>query len=202
MQTNRLWCWQASKQDCHCHYFYLYESYYNASMEISVSQAVRLVLLMKNWCKEPVRSVTGTGWGSDINHISTAGREHAASCTGQHKSWTGHRWQQCRAWDIPHAGGGAGRGPPMEERKWTQGHADPQAREYTLSQTSSMPATCLNVSVWVVLPCLKVGIKTGFQFIQIHPTPLISTMLTDNFLHVCPFSVLGNKINRIKITLL
>jgi hypothetical protein len=47
-QTNRLWCWQASKQDCHCNYFYLYESYYNAYMDISISQASGLILLMKN----------------------------------------------------------------------------------------------------------------------------------------------------------
>jgi len=135
-------------------------------MEISVSQAIRCILLMKVWCKEAVCCVAVAGWGSDVDHISAAGREHASSCAGQHRSWTGHRRQQCGAWDIPHAGGGTGGGPPMEDGEWTEGPADPQAREYS-SHRSSVAAVCPGVSVTVVPPCLKVDIRTGFQFFHI-----------------------------------
>jgi hypothetical protein len=170
-------------------------------MEISISQAIRCILLMKNWCKEAVLSVAVAGWGSDVDHISAAGREHAASCAGQHRSWTGHRLQQCGAWDIPHAGGGAGRGPPMEDGEWTEGPADLQACEYS-SHGSSVAAVSPSVSMPVVLPCLKVDIRTGFQFFHIHLASLMSTILTDSFLHVCPLSVAGNRIHIIEITVM
>ena len=141
---------------------------------------------MKNWCKEAVRPVAGAGCGSDVDRISAAGREHASSCAGQHRSWTGHRWQQCEAWDIPHAGGSTGRGPPMEDGKRTEGPAAPPAREYLSHRSSvaavchsvSVAAVCPSVSVTVVLPCFKVDIRNGFWFIHIRLVSLISTILT------------------------
>jgi hypothetical protein len=169
-------------------------------MEISKSWAMGLILLMREWCKEAICSVAGTDWWSNVDLISAAGWKHAASCSGQHKSWTGHRWQHCRARDIPHVGGGTGRGLPMEDRKWTQGHADSQACEYSSFKRSPMTVMCLNLSMTVAQPCRKVGIRNGILFVHIHLTPLISATFTDNILHVCYVTLSENKIYRIKIT--